>query len=98
MITLIGSLIGFFSSMMPDVLKVFVDIKDKEHELRILDKQIEIQKAGFSQRLEEVQVSGDIAESMAIYKTFNTGIKWVDALNGTVRPVLATRSLFYIRR
>jgi len=89
MITLLGSLIGFISSMLPDILRYFTTLKDKEHELAVMDKQIEIQKAGFNQRLHEIQAAADIAESKEIYKTYSTGINWVDALNGSVRPVLA---------
>jgi hypothetical protein len=55
--------------------------------------QIELQRQGSTQRLEEITVQGnqqaDIAESEAIYKTYTTGIDWVDALNGTVRPIIA---------
>ena len=39
--------------------------------------------------LEEIQVVADGIEARALYKTYSIGIKWVDALNGTVRPVLA---------
>ncbi|MFO1242038.1 MAG: hypothetical protein U1E36_02395 [Rickettsiales bacterium] len=34
-------------------------------------------------------MNADIAESRALYQTYNTGIRWVDTLNGTVRPVIA---------
>ncbi|MBL0320122.1 MAG: hypothetical protein IPP74_12675 [Alphaproteobacteria bacterium] len=47
------------------------------------------QAQGHVNRLEEIQVNADIAESQALYKTYNVGIRWVDALNGTVRPVIA---------
>jgi hypothetical protein len=47
------------------------------------------QVSAFSQRLEEIGMQADIAESAALYKTYTTGITWVDALNGTVRPVIA---------
>ena len=50
---------------------------------------MEQQKLGASQRLEEIQLNADIAESQALYRTYSTGIRWVDALNGTVRPVIA---------
>ena len=36
-----------------------------------------------------IQITSDSLESRALYKTYNVGIKWVDALNGTVRPILA---------
>ena len=89
MITLIGSLIGFISAAFPDLLKLFRDAQDRKHELRILEMQMEQQRQGHAQRLEEVAIQADIAESRALYKTYHTGIRWVDALNGTVRPVIA---------
>lgn len=89
MITLLGSLIGFISAAFPDLLKLFRDAQDRKHELRILEMQMEQQRQGHTQRLEEVAIQADIAESKALYKTYHTGIRWVDALNGTVRPVIA---------
>lgn len=89
MITLIGALLGFISSAFPDLLKFWRDAADRKHELAILQMQMEQQRQGHTNRLEEINVQADIAESRALYKTYHTGIKWVDALNGTVRPVIA---------
>ncbi|MCE3232601.1 MAG: hypothetical protein K0R98_858, partial [Rickettsiaceae bacterium] len=77
----------------PDIAKYFHNSQDKQHQIKILEMQIELQRQGSTQRLEEITVQGnqqaDIAESEAIYKTYTTGIDWVDALNGTVRPIIA---------
>lgn len=89
MITLLGSLLGFISASFPDLLKMFRDAQDRKHEITILQMQMEQQRQGHTNRLEEIQTSADITESKALYKTFYSGIRWVDALNGTVRPVLA---------
>ena len=89
MVTLLGSLIGFISAAFPDLLKIWRDAADRKHELTILRLQMEQQSLGHQQRLEEINTQADIAESKALYKTYYSGIKWVDALNGTVRPVLA---------
>lgn len=89
MITLLGSLLGFISSAFPDLLKIWRDAADRKHELAILQMQMEQQRQGHTHRLEEINVQADIAESRALYKTYHSGIQWVDALNGTVRPVLA---------
>ena len=89
MITLLGALLGFISSAFPDLLKIWRDAADRKHELAILQMQMEQQRQGHTNRLEEINVQADIAESRALYKTYNTGIRWVDALNGTVRPVIA---------
>ena len=89
MMTLLATLLGFISSMFPDLLKLWKDGADRKHELEILKLQIEQQKQGHVNRLEEIQVAADSMEARALYKTYNVGIKWVDALNGTVRPTLA---------
>lgn len=89
MIELIGALFGFVSGITPDLFGMWRDKQDRKHELEIMKIQIEQQKQGHTQRLEEITANADIAESKAIYKTFNTGIHWVDAYNGTVRPTLA---------
>ena len=89
MVTLLGSLIGFISAAFPDLLKIWRDAADRKHELTILRLQMEQAAQGHQQRLEEINTQADIAESKALYKTYYSGIKWVDALNGTVRPVLA---------
>jgi hypothetical protein len=89
MITLVSSLIGFISAAFPDFLKLFRDAQDRKHELAILAMQMEQQRLGHSNRLEEIQLNADISETQSLYRTYTIGIRWVDALNGTVRPVIA---------
>jgi hypothetical protein len=89
MITLLASIAGFISSLIPEVVKFFKDKNDKKHELDILKMQIEITKQNIAGRLEEIKIFQDTAELKSLYATYNSGTKWVDALNGSVRPVLA---------
>jgi uncharacterized protein YdaL len=89
MLTLLGSLLGFLGSIVPDVFKMLQDRSDRNHELKIMDLQMQREQQGHNNRLEEINASADIAETKAIYKTYKVGIRWVDALNGTVRPVIA---------
>ena len=89
MITLLGALLGFAGSVFPDLLKLLQEHQDRKHELHILHLQLEQQRQGHTQRLEEINAQADIAESRALYRTWRSDIRWVDALNGTVRPVLA---------
>lgn len=89
MITLLGSLLGFFSSAFPDVLKLFRDAQDRKHELKILELQMQQRAQGHLERLEEIEVNAETAQLQSLYQTYQTHIGWVDALNGTVRPVLA---------
>lgn len=89
MVTFFGALLGFLGAAFPEAMKIYRDQMDKRHELEILDRQMEQQRQGHLHRLEAIGAEADIAESKAIYKTYHTGIHWVDALNGTVRPMLA---------
>lgn len=95
MITLLGSLLGFISSIFPDIFKAFRDRSDKQHELAIMQLQIQQAQLVHEQKLAEIGAQADIAESQAIYRTYKTGINWVDALNGTVRPVI-TYAFFFL--
>jgi hypothetical protein len=89
MITLLASIAGFITAIIPDIFKIFTDRSDKKHELAIMDRQIKIQEKGLNQRLEEIRLYSDVAEIKALYTTFKSGIAWADALNASVRPVLA---------
>ena len=96
MITLLGSLLGFISSAFPDLLKIWRDAADRKHELAILHMQMEQQRQGHTQRLEEIQVQADVAESKALYAHASqpSGVKWVEALRASVRPVITYAFLF----
>lgn len=89
MITLLASLAGFLSSLVPEIMKYFVDRGDKKHELEILEYQVKLQKIKADGRLKEIIPQLNMFETQALYKTYKTGINWVDAFNGLVRPVLA---------
>ena len=89
MLTLLGSLLGFVTSAFPDLLGLVRDRQDRIQELAIMDRQLEQTKLGHSQRLEEIEVQADIAESKALYRHDRpVGVAWVDALRATVRPVI----------
>ncbi len=89
MMTLIGTLLGFLGAAFPEIMKLYRDRSDKAHELAIMDRQMEMQKQGHAQRLEAIERITDAAEMQTLYRTFHSGVSWVDALNATVRPVLA---------
>jgi len=90
MLTLLGSLLGFITSAFPELIGLFRDWQDRKHELAILDRQMEQMKLGHQQRLEEISVEADIAESKALYRhdAQPSGVKWVDGLRASVRPVI----------
>ena len=90
MLTLLGSLLGFLGSAFPQILKLFQEAHDRRHELAILNLQMEQQRQGHQQRLEEIQSDGEIKQSLALYQHDSqpAGYKWVEALRASVRPVL----------
>ena len=79
MITLLASIAGFISSIIPEIIKYFKDVNDKKHELNILDKQIEYNATNTARSLEEIHVSRDILENASLYSTYQTNVKWVDS-------------------
>lgn len=89
MVTLVGALLGFLGSMIPEIISFFREREDRKHELKILAMQLEQQRAGHVQRLDEIALEYDATQMRHLYQTFRHHIPWVDALNGTVRPVMA---------
>jgi hypothetical protein len=89
MLTLITTLVGALLGFVPELFKIFKDKSDKEHELKLIDLQMKQAELGHDQRMAEINTSADISESNAIYRTYKTGIQWIDGYNGTVRPTIA---------
>lgn len=90
MMTLFASLLGFTSSTVPTLLRFWQERSDRQHELLILEKQIEQMRQGLSQRVDEINVQADINQSAARYP-HNVSLSkgtWVDTLRASVRPVL----------
>ena len=90
MLTLLGSLLGFISSIFPDLLKLWQDKQDRKHELQILDRQMEQMRLGHNQRLDEIAINADVSQSLALYRHDSqpSGVTWVDGLRASVRPVI----------
>lgn len=79
MITLLGSILGFFSAMCPDLLAIFRDRQDKKFKLKVL----ELQK-------ENAQLSAEVEESKGLYNFHNDiQSKFVAAISASVRPVIS---------
>ena len=91
MLTLLGSLLGFATSAVPDIMSLFRERADRRHELAVLDRQMEQMRLGHNQRLEEIEVNADIAESKALYRhdaALGGSSRWVDGLRASVRPLI----------
>ncbi len=89
MLTLLGSLLGFVGSLVPEVFKMVRDRTDQAHELAILDRQIDMMKTKHKLTLEELNAIGETEAVKVLYKyPQKMGILWVDALSGSVRPLI----------
>jgi hypothetical protein len=89
MVTLLASLSGFFGSLFPELIKYFLDKNDKKHELGILRIQLQNNKVAHKSKTEATRLDFEGSELKTLYATYKSGINWVDALNATVRPMLA---------
>jgi hypothetical protein len=79
MMTLLGSILGFFSAMCPDLLAIFKDRQDKKYQLKVL----ELKK-------ENAQLAADVEENKGLYHFYGrTQSKFVEALSASVRPVIS---------
>lgn len=103
--TLLGTLFGGLFRMAPEVLK-WLDRKDeRKHELSMFDKQLQADKLKGDQALAQINAQADAtigaAEIQAIIEAtkaqgVQTGIKWVDAFNAIIRPLLALQWLIVL--
>lgn len=85
MITLLGSIVGFFSSSLPSILGYFQDKSDKKHELQIMKAQAEI-------KLDQTAIEANIREIEAIHKEHASVVrkasKFFINLSSSVRPIV----------
>lgn len=95
MIALISTLLGFLTSGIPELIKMYNARADRAHELAVMKLQMEQQAQGHQERLAEINANADIAESEALLKASSaivTGVAWADAVinlyNSSVRPTV----------
>ena len=83
MLTLLGSLLGFGTSLVPKVIDFFQDRADKKHELEVMTRQAEIQ-------LDKTAIDANIREVETIHEHDSSldGAPWVNTLRASVRPVI----------
>lgn len=102
MIALFSALLGFVSSAVPDFIRLFRDSKDRAHEITLLKLQMEYEReklaaaqqanmAAHASQLQAIELQAGISEQQALNARVSeslTGIHWVDALSGSVRPMV----------
>lgn len=102
MIALFSALLGFVSSAVPDFIRLLRDSKDRAHEITLLKLQMEYEReklaaakqlniAAQANQLQAIELQADMREQQALNAQVSdslTGIHWVDALSGSVRPMI----------
>lgn len=95
--TVAGGALGALVRAAPEVLNFFDKKNERQHELDMLAKNIDLEKLRNDHSERELAVNADMQQVTqgisAITEAIKaqaqpTGVKWVDALNATVRPVL----------
>ena len=93
MTALLGMIFGGALRLAPEILKWFDRKSEREHELKMFDKQLAMDKLKGDTEIQKGELSLDMAGLQALIESIKgqgqiTGIKWIDALNASVRPVL----------
>lgn len=96
-LSLLGGGLGAVMRLLPEVIKLFTLKKDHDQEYRMTELQLKIDKARAQQDIDKVHanqtleaVRGEMAAYIEAIKGQGkmTGLKWIDGLNQSVRPVL----------
>lgn len=97
LLSLIGGGLGGVLRFAPEILKLFTDRADRDHEYRMTQLQLDIDKARATQQLDLVHAQGDAAQQAGELQAYvealrgqgaMSGVPWVDALNQSVRPMV----------
>jgi len=90
MMSLLGSLLGFGTSFLPEVLNFFKAGQEHKQKLETMRMEAELMEKRSALKLQELDKQADIAESKGIYdhdRSIDAG-GFVNALRGSVRPVI----------
>ena len=95
--TLLGGLLGGAFRLAPELLKWLDRNGERGHELAMQDKALEFEKLRGASRMAEIGASADAAWNTGAIDALKdairtqgekTGVRWVDALSASVRPII----------
>jgi hypothetical protein len=79
MITLLGSLLGFFSGIIPGILDYFSKKDDRAFQLKKLEMMQSMNRDNLEHQLDKIHM---------VEANKPSDIKWVEAIRGLVRPAI----------
>ena len=97
LLSLLGGGLGGLLRYIPELIKIFTTKQDHDHEYRMTQLQLEIDKARAGQAIDLAYAQGEVAlqtGQMQAYieaikgQSVMAGVKWLDAVNQSVRPVV----------
>jgi hypothetical protein len=97
MLELIGLVTGGIFRLLPELLKHLASRREADHEYRMTELQLRVDQARAAQAIDLVHAQGAAAAEASELGAWAealrgqavvTGVRWVDALSSTVRPVL----------
>ena len=89
MMTLLGSLLGFGTSFLPEVLNYFKAGQEHKHNLERMQLEMDLRARRSELKIQELDKQAEIKETEGLYKhdSMDAG-GFVNALRGSVRPVI----------
>ena len=89
MITLLGSLLGFGTSFLPEILNYFKAGQDHKHNLERMSLEMDMMAKRTDLKLNIIDKQAEIKETEGLYKhdSMDAG-GFINALRGSVRPVI----------
>ena len=99
----LGGGFGALLRFVPEIFRLFEDRRDANHEYRMMQLQIQSDKLRAQQKIDLAVLQGEIQESLKEGDAYiealrgqqmPSGIRWVDALNASVRPMVTYWWLF----
>ena len=92
MLSLIGSVLGFGTSMIPKVMSYFETKRDQKFELEMMDKQLQNQLQIGAQKMQMMNIDADIRETESLHKehasiTRKASQFWIN-VSSSVRPTM----------
>ena len=88
MIALLGSLLGFGTSFLPQILGFFQQKQDHKNKIELLKLQGELASLGVHDEIAKLDKQAEIAEMKAIYSYANPSKGFASGLSASVRPVI----------
>jgi hypothetical protein len=89
MMTLLGSLLGFGTSFLPEILNYFKRGQEQKHELQRMQMEMELMAKRSELKVQELDKEAEIKETEGLYQHDSVDAGgFINALRGSVRPII----------